>query len=65
MKKPSSFGIWGNTEKDSFWETLPHILTWSKEKGLTVHLTKHIVGKEKGKHYSHLLGILTCVKNKR
>ena len=23
MKKPSSFGIWGNTDKESFWETLP------------------------------------------
>ena len=55
MKKPSSFGIWGNTEKDSFWETLPHILNWSKEKGLTVHLTKHIVGKEKGRRYNQSL----------
>jgi len=55
MKKPSSFGIWGNTDKDSFWETLPHVLDWAKEKGLTVHLTKHIVAKEKGKDYSHSL----------
>ncbi|MEE2765628.1 MAG: hypothetical protein VX600_03950 [Candidatus Neomarinimicrobiota bacterium] len=45
MRKPLSFGIWGNTEKNSFWKTLPKVLDWSKEKGLAVHLTEHILNK--------------------
>ena len=52
MRKPLSFGIWGNTEKNSFWKTLPKVLDWSKEKGLAVHLTEHILTKEKGGDYS-------------
>ena len=27
--KGKTFGIWGNTEKDSFWETFPKIVSWA------------------------------------
>ena len=43
MKKPISFGIWGNTEKQSFWDTLPKIIDWSNNAGLKTHLTKRII----------------------
>ena len=43
MKKPLSFGIWGNTEKQSFWDTLPKIIDWSNNAGLKTHLTKRII----------------------
>ncbi|MEC9377248.1 MAG: NAD(+)/NADH kinase [Candidatus Neomarinimicrobiota bacterium] len=48
MKKPSTFGIWGNTEKKSFWETLPMILNWAKEKGLEAYITTRIMNHKKG-----------------
>ena len=48
MKKPSTFGIWGNTEKKSFWETLPKILDWAKEKGLEAYITTRIMNHKKG-----------------
>ncbi len=43
MKKPISFGIWGNTEKQSFWDTLPKIIDWSIDVGLKTYLTKRIL----------------------
>ena len=42
MKPPKKFGVWGNTEKENFWNTLPEILSWSKEKKIEVYLTKRI-----------------------
>ena len=48
MKKPSTFGIWGNTEKKSFWEMLPKILNWAKEKGLEAYITTRIMNHKKG-----------------
>tara|TARA_B100000029_G_scaffold25250_2_gene24903 strand:- start:10450 stop:11331 length:882 start_codon:yes stop_codon:yes gene_type:complete len=47
MIPPKTFGIWGNTEKDSFWETLPEILSWANDKGITAHLTTRIVDHER------------------
>jgi NAD+ kinase len=38
----SSFGIWGNTEKESFWEVLPSILEWSKKKNIEPYITSRI-----------------------
>ena len=40
MKPPKKFGVWGNTEKENFWNTLPEILSWSKEKKIEVYLGK-------------------------
>ena len=42
MKVPKCFGIWGNTEKPAFWELLPDIISWTKEKNLEVYLTTRI-----------------------
>ena len=48
MNHPKSFGVWGNTDKESFWEILPDILAWSGKKGLDAYLTTRILNHEKG-----------------
>ena len=48
MIHPKSFGIWGNTDKESFWEILPDILSWAGKEGLDVYLTTRILEHEKG-----------------
>lgn len=42
MKNISTFGIWGNTDKKSFWRVFPDILRWSKTKNLIPLITKRI-----------------------
>ena len=42
VKKPKSFGIWGNTDKPRFWELLDPILAWANESNLTPYITKRI-----------------------
>lgn len=42
MKNISTFGIWGNTDKKSFWRVFPDILIWSRTKNLTPIVTKRI-----------------------
>ena len=48
MNHPKSFGVWGNTDKESFWEILPDILSWAGKKGLDAYLTTRILDHEKG-----------------
>ena len=48
MNHPKSFGVWGNTDKESFWEILPDILSWAGTKGLDAYLTTRILNHEKG-----------------
>ena len=48
MNHPKSFGVWGNTDKESFWEVLPDILAWSGKKGLDAYLTTRILNHENG-----------------
>ena len=36
MKNPKTFGVWGNIEKDAFWNILPKIINWAKDKNLEV-----------------------------
>ena len=36
------FGIWGNTEKDTFWSLLEPILEWSKKNSLDASITTRI-----------------------
>ena len=48
MNHPKSFGVWGNTDKESFWEILPDILSWAGKKGLDACLTTRILDHEKG-----------------
>lgn len=52
MIQPKTFGIWGNTEKNIFWETLPKILDWSRENGITAHLTERILSSDTGVDYN-------------
>ena len=48
MNHPKSFGVWGNTDKESFWEILPDILSWAGKKGLDACLTTRILDHENG-----------------
>ena len=48
MNHPKSVGVWGNTDKESFWEILPDILAWSGKKGLDAYLTTRILNHENG-----------------
>ena len=43
MKNPKTFGVWGNIEKDAFWNVLPKIINWSKNKDLELFLTEKII----------------------
>ena len=42
MDKSKKFAIWGNTDKPKFWETLPGILEWAKNLGITPYITTRI-----------------------
>jgi NAD+ kinase len=42
MNKSKKFAIWGNTDKPKFWETLPGILKWAKNLGITPYITTRI-----------------------
>ena len=46
MTPPKTFGIWGNTDKESFWEILPEIITWAENNNLDACLTKRILDHE-------------------
>ena len=48
MSNPKKFGIWANTDKNSFWNVLPEIISWSKGKELDCYLTTRII---EHKHY--------------
>ena len=50
MNLPKRFGIWGNTDKVSFWEVLPDIISWSKNNRLEVYLTNRILHHKNGRH---------------
>ena len=47
MKIPKRFGVWGNTDKHTFWKLLPDIISWAEEKELEVFLTTRIRNKMK------------------
>jgi len=36
------FGIWGNTDKEVFWDLLGPMLKWSKQKSIEAYITKRI-----------------------
>jgi len=42
LNKPTSFGIWANTDKPAFWKVLPDIVSWAKDKGLDLYITTRI-----------------------
>ena len=43
MNIPIKFGVWGNIEKDAFWEILPKIIKWAKSKNIESYLTEKIL----------------------
>ena len=43
MKIPKKFGVWGNVEKEVFWDILPKIIIWSKNKNIELFLTEKIL----------------------
>jgi len=42
LNKPTSFGIWANTDKPSFWKVLPDIVSWAKNKSIDLFITTRI-----------------------
>ena len=40
--KQKKFGIWGNTDKEKFWDLLNPILSWGNENSLDPHITTRI-----------------------
>lgn len=52
MNQIKKIGIWGNTDKKSFWEVLPQIIRWANHKKLQVYLTEKIVNNKLGSNYT-------------
>ena len=51
MSKIKKIGIWGNTEKESFWKILPGLLDWFSENNLEAFLTTRIINNPKAKGF--------------
>ena len=49
MRKLKKIGIWGNTEKKSFWKLLPGLLKWSNKNSIEVFLTTRIMNNHNAK----------------
>jgi len=56
LNKPTSFGIWANTDKPSFWKVLPDIVSWAKNKSIDLFITTRIESQLKDHdHDYHLI----------
>ena len=55
MKKKIKFGIWGNTEKKSFWKLLPGLINWSKKNKIEPYITTRINNNSNAKDLNCLL----------
>ena len=55
MIKPTSFGIWANTDKPAFWKVLPGIVSWAKDRGLVLYITTRIESQLKDHDPDHQL----------
>ena len=55
MNKPTSFGIWANTDKPAFWKVFPDIVSWAKERGLDLYITTRIKAQLKDHDYNYQL----------
>ena len=42
MLKPKTFGLWANTDKDTFWNILPEIIEWADRKKIQIFATEKI-----------------------
>jgi len=49
VNRKNKFGIWGNTEKESFWELLPGLLNWSNENKIEAFITTRIKNHKRSK----------------
>jgi len=52
MRKIAKFAIWGNTEKNKFWEILPGIIEWAKTHEITPYITTRIAKQYKESNLS-------------
>ena len=43
MNIPKTFGVWGNIDKDAFWNILPEIIRWADNKNIELFLTEKIL----------------------
>ncbi|MEA1880977.1 MAG: NAD(+)/NADH kinase [Candidatus Marinimicrobia bacterium] len=57
VRKPKSFGIWGNTEKPRFWELLEPIMNWAANNHLSPFITTRIQDQlpDQFEHISHII----------
>ena len=55
MNKPTSFGIWANTDKPSFWKVLPDIVSWAKNKSIDLFITTRIESQLKDHDHDYQL----------
>ena len=55
MKKPTSFGIWANTDKKVFWDTFPSIIDWAKKNNLQLFITTRIESRLKNSDFDYKL----------
>ena len=51
MKKPTSFGIWANTDKTVFWDTFPSIIDWAKKNNIQLFITTRIESRLKNSDF--------------
>lgn len=54
MRRLKKFGIWGNTEKESFWNLLPDLLKWSSDNEIEAFVTTRIINHSKAKGINNL-----------
>ena len=40
--KPKSLGLWGNTDKNVFWQILPKIIDWADRENIQIYVTEKI-----------------------
>ena len=62
VRKPKSFGIWGNTDKPRFWELLDPIMEWGAENNLTPFITTRIQS-ELPEGFSHEFRIIESAED--
>ena len=55
MKKPTSFGIWANTDKKVFWDIFPSIIDWAKKNNLQLFITTRIESRLKNSDFDYKL----------
>ena len=55
MKKPTSFGVWANTDKTVFWDTFPSIIDWAKKNNLQLFITTRIESRLKNSDFDYKL----------